>query len=152
SEAGSHQRLPGPGAQPRPGELTTTGALNASTCTTPSLAGFRVSSSVFPPASSLVVGADFLPCSPMVVRSEAVASPTLATVTAGSGGQTERAEEGSRVTGAAGGLSAGRALAATTSTATAATTAPARPRLEPCRSPALGARSWGALSARGRLR
>jgi hypothetical protein len=33
SEAGSHQRLPGPGAQPRPGALTTTGALNASTCT-----------------------------------------------------------------------------------------------------------------------
>src|SRR4029453_6432401 len=53
--------------------------------------------------------------------------------------------------GAAGGLSAGRALAATTSTATAATTAPARPRLEPCRSPALGARSWGALSAGRRL-
>ena len=33
SEAGSHQRLLGPGAQPRPGALTTTGALNASTCT-----------------------------------------------------------------------------------------------------------------------
>ena len=80
-EAGSHQRLPGPGAA-EAGALTTTGTLNASTCTKPSLAGFRVSSSVFPPARSLVVGTDFLPFSRMVVYSEAVASPTLAMVTA----------------------------------------------------------------------
>ena len=81
SEAGSHQRLLGPAAQPRPGALTTTGALNASTCTNPALAGFRASVSVSPPASCLLVGADRWPDSRTTARSEAVASPTLAMVT-----------------------------------------------------------------------
>jgi hypothetical protein len=96
SEAGSHQRLPGPGAQPSPGALTTTGALNASTCTNPAFAGSSDSFWVAPPASSLVAGSGLVPVSLTRVRSEAVASPTLAMVTAvawpGSSGQTQRAE------------------------------------------------------------
>ena len=96
SEAGSHQRLPGPAAQPMPGALTTTGALNASTCTRPAWAGFSDSCSVAPASSWELLGADFLPFSRMVVRSAAGAVPTLATVTAvvwpPSSGQTQRAE------------------------------------------------------------
>src|SRR5512132_4053828 len=96
SAAGSHQRFSGPGAQPSPGALTTTGALNASTCTNPGFTGSSDSFWVAPPASFLVTGADLVPVSRTVVRSEAAASPTLAMVTGvawpGSSGQTQRAE------------------------------------------------------------
>ena len=142
----SHQRLPGAGAQPKPGALTTDrGAERLRPATNPALAGLRDSCWVLPPASCWVAGAALLPVPRMVVRSEAVASPTLAMVTGvvwpPSSGQTQRAEYGSRVTGAAGWVAEGRALAPSTSTAATTTRVPARPKLVPRRSDTCGARS-----------